>query len=345
MKTDNLWVIVRIMDSNDSINTHSLAGFFNSLTPEHVLDAVEAGGQRCTGRFIILNSYENRVYQMEMEDESWVVGKFYRPGRWSKQTIQAEHDFLFELAAEEIPVVCPVEISEGKTIGEVDGIMFSLFPRIGGRAPEEFNDEQIETVGRLIARIHNVGARKTTPHRMSLDPDTYGKQNLNYLLDNNVIPDEARDIFSQTITQLIEQIRPLFLEIPVHRIHGDCHLGNLLWTDEGPMFLDFDDMVTGPAVQDIWMLVPSFDAEGRRQRELLLKAYVQFRDFDPQWARLVEPLRALRFIHYATWIARRWDDPVFKRTFNHFGTLQYWQKEIQDLREQIGRIIDDIDRY
>jgi Ser/Thr protein kinase RdoA (MazF antagonist) len=282
---------------------------------------------------------------MEMEDGSWMVGKFYRPGRWSEQTIQAEHDFLFELADDEIPVICPVEFSPGRTISEVDGIMYSLFPRIGGRAPEEFNDEQIEIVGRLIARIHNVGARKTTPHRMKLDSDTYGKQNLDFLLQNNVIPEEARDIIRQTITQLIEQITPLFLGIPVHRIHGDCHLGNLLWTTGGPMFLDFDDMVTGPAVQDIWMLVPSFDTEGRRQRKLLLRAYIQFRDFDPQWMRLIEPLRALRFIHYATWIARRWDDPVFKRTFSHFGTLQYWQKEIQDLREQIGRIIDDIDRY
>ncbi len=329
----------------DSIKEHHLAAQFNRLSPEQVLDAVEAGERRCSGRFIILNSYENRVYQLELEDESWVVGKFYRPGRWSKETIMAEHDFLFELAAEEIPAICPLEIQPGETIGEVDGIYYSIFPRVGGRAPEEFDDEQIEILGRLVARIHNVGARKNSPHRLRLDPKTYGQNNLDYLLANDIIPKEARDIFATTVEVLIERISPLFIDVPMHRIHGDCHLGNLLNTPKGAAFLDFDDMVIGPAVQDVWMLVPSFDQEGRRQRELFIKSYIQFRDFDPTWLRLVEPLRALRFIHYATWIARRWEDPIFPRTFSHFDTLQYWQKEIQDLREQLGRMIDDLDRF
>ncbi|MCP4601804.1 MAG: serine/threonine protein kinase [Proteobacteria bacterium] len=329
----------------DTIKEHHLAAQFNRLSPEQVLDAVEAGGQRCSGRFIILNSYENRVYQLELEDESWVVGKFYRPGRWSKDTILAEHEFLFELATEEIHAICPLEIQPKETIGEVDGIYYSIFPRVGGRAPEEFDDEQIEILGRLVARIHNVGARKESPHRLLLNPETYGRNNLDYLLANDIIPVEARDIFAQTVEVLIERISPLFIDVPMHRIHGDCHLGNLLNTPKGAAFLDFDDMVIGPAVQDVWMLVPSFDQEGQRQRELLIKSYIQFRDFDPTWLRLVEPLRALRFIHYATWIARRWEDPIFPRTFGHFGTLQYWQKEIQDLREQLGRMIDDIDRF
>ena len=191
----------------------------------------------------------------------------------------------------------------------------------------------------MIARLHNVGASRDTAHRMSLTPQTYGLDNLHYLLDNAVIPDEARHIFRQSVENLVELIVPMFQDVPVHRIHGDCHLANLIWTNSGPVFLDFDDMVVGPAVQDIWMLVPSYDDHGQRQRDVLLESYVHFRDFSPTWLRLVEPLRALRFIHYATWVARRWEDPIFQKTFSHFGTLQYWQKEIQDLREQIGRIM------
>ncbi len=316
----------------------SLTGLFNQLSPEHVLDAVETGNCRCTGRFIILNSYENRVYQMELDDDSWVVGKFYRPGRWSKETIEAEHSFLFELEAEEIPAVCPLELDSGGTIGEVSGIMFSIFPRVGGRSPDEPSDDQLAILGRLLGRIHNVGAARKTPHRLNLTPEVYGTNNLNYLLENDFLPDEARENYVQTVKQIIEHITPLFQDVPVHRVHGDCHQGNLLWGADGPAFLDFDDMVTGPAVQDVWMMIPSYDDYGKRQRELFLEAYSQFRDFDPAWLHLIEPLRALRFIHYSTWIAKRWTDPIFKKTFNHFGTLQYWQREIQDLREQLGRI-------
>ena len=327
------------MESLKNMDQHPLAGRFNQLTPEYVMDAVEAGGTRCSGRFIILNSYENRVYQLELEDGSWVVGKFYRPGRWSKETITAEHEFLFELDAVEIPVACPIEIGGGETIGEIQGIMFSIFPRIGGRTPEELNDEQVQMVGRLIARIHNIGDMRTTPHRLALTPATYGEMNLDYLEANEIIPEEARENYLLTARQLVDQMTPLFKQVPMHRIHGDCHLANLIWGAKGPFFLDFDDMVTGPAVQDIWMLVPSFDAYGQRQRDLLLDAYTQFRDFNPAWLNLVEPLRALRYIHYSTWIARRWHDPTFKRTFDYFGTLQYWQREIQDLREQLARMM------
>lgn len=320
------------------INDHPLAGLFNRLTPEHVLDAVEAEGRRCTGRFIVLNSYENRVYQFELEDGSWVVGKFYRPGRWSKATVLAEHGFLKELEAVEIPVAAPIELAPDETIGEVESIMFSVFPRIGGRAPEELTDEQAQILGRLIGRIHNIGAGRETNHRLRLDPSTYGTQNLDYLRENEVIPEEARENYFATAAQLIDMMTPLFDGVPMHRIHGDCHLANLVWTTKGPVFLDFDDMVVGPAVQDVWMLVPSFDSYGQKQRDLLIEAYKQFRDFDIKWLRLVEPLRALRFINYATWIAKRWHDPIFKKTFDQFGTLQYWQNQTQDLREQLARI-------
>jgi Ser/Thr protein kinase RdoA (MazF antagonist) len=167
---------------------------------------------------------------------------------------------------------------------------------------------------------------------------SYGTDNLEYLLENDALDPQVREGYAATVRALIDRIEPLFQDVPVHRIHGDCHLNNLLWSPAGPTFLDFDDMLAGPAVQDIWLLVPSSDQEGKRQRDLLVEAYTQMRDFDPSWMRLVEPLRALRYIHYATWIARRFDDPAFKRTFGHFGTLQYWQREMQDLREQIARI-------
>jgi len=317
---------------------HPLAGLFNRLTPEQVIDAVEVRGQRCSGRFMALNSYENRVYQLELDDGTTVVGKFYRPGRWSRQAIQEEHDFLAELQELEIPVAAPFELEPGRTVGEVEGIFYALFARIGGRAPQELADEQAAMLGRLIARIHNVGAQRDAPARRRLTPETYGRDNLRFLLEHEKIPPEARASYSASVEALLDRIAPLFAGVPLHRIHGDCHLGNLIWAPDGATFLDFDDSCVGPAVQDIWMLVPSYDEDGQRQRRLLLEAYAQFRDFDPAWLRLVEPLRALRYVNYATWIARRWADPTFPRTFTHFGTLNYWEGQIQDLREQIARI-------
>lgn len=324
---------------SDEIKHHPLAKEFHKLTPEGVLDAVEAAtGTRLSGRFIILNSYENRVWQLEREDGTWLVGKFYRPGRWSKETILAEHELLAELAEAEIPVAGPTQILGGGTVAEVQGIFFSLFPRIGGRSPQELDNEQLRILGRLLGRIHNVGAGHGTPHRMTLSTKTYGEDNLRRLTEIGALPPEAKDIYVETVTMLLARIEPLFLSVPMHRIHGDCHLGNVLWATASPTFLDFDDMLIGPAVQDVWLLVPSADAQGRADRDKLLEAYTEMRDFDPTWLRLVEPLRALRYIHYSTWIARRWEDPIFRRTFSHFGTLQYWQNEIQDLREQIARI-------
>ena len=317
---------------------HPLAGKFNDLTPENVLDAVEAGGRRCTGRFIILNSYENRVYQLELDDETMVVGKFYRPGRWSKEAILAEHRFLKELEEVEIPVATPIDLGDGETIGTVDGIYYSLFPRKGGRNPEELGDEQVQMLGRLVGRIHNIGAMAPAPERINLNPTSYGRANLEFLLSHELIPEDARENYKATVEALLMRIEPMFNGVKNLRIHGDCHFGNVLWTPDGPTFLDFDDMANGPAVQDVWMLVPGYDDHAKQQREILIEAYEAFREFDRSELRLIEPLRALRYIHYASWIARRWEDPIFKRTFEHFGSIQYWQRETQDLREQIGRI-------
>ena len=325
----------------DRLDRHPLAQRFQRLTPDQVFHVVEAGGRRCTGRFFAHSSYENRVYQLELDDDSTVIGKFYRPGRWSREAILEEHAFLAELAAEEVPVAAPIALASGQTLGEIDGILYALFPRVGGRAPEELSDEQVRILGRLLARVHNVGAQRPAPHRVRLTPESYGAANLEHLLAEGLRPREVRDVYAATVRALVERIAPRFTDVPVHRIHGDCHLANLLWSPRGPVFLDFDDLLIGPAVQDVWMVVPSADAEGARQRRVLVEAYQEMRDFSPTWLRLVEPLRALRYVHYATWIARRWADPTFQRTFAHFGTVQYWQAEIQALREQIARIDDD----
>ena len=346
---------------------HALAADFNALSPEKILDAIEVGGRRCTGRFIVLNSYENRVYQLELEvdeaDEAqadaeaerqagargrrsprgeMTVGKFYRPGRWNRAALLAEHAFLAELSAADVPVAAPLQLGPNPvdTLGEAGGILYAIFPRIGGRAADEPSDAQLQVLGRLLARIHQVGADAPAPDRPRLTPQTYGLDNLQWLLDHGALPPEVREQYRATVLAIVERMSPLFDDVPMHRIHGDCHQGNLLFTPLGPTFLDFDDFLTGPAVQDVWMLVPSADAEGDRQRRVLVEAYTEMRDFEPEWFRLVEPLRALRFIHYSTWIARRVaaGDPIFARTFPHFGTVQYWQREVQDLREQIARL-------
>ncbi|MEK6606894.1 MAG: serine/threonine protein kinase, partial [Myxococcota bacterium] len=211
----------------DDLAAHPLATRFGRLTPDQIFSAVETGGRRCTGRFAILNSYENRVYQLELDDETTVVGKFYRPGRWSREAILAEHAFLAELAADEIPVASPIALASGETLGETDGIFYALFPRIGGRAPEELDDERVQILGRLIARIHNVGARRGAPARPLLTPESYGRANLRWLLEHDAIHEDARAVYTATVEALLARIELLFRDVPTHRIHGDCHFGNL----------------------------------------------------------------------------------------------------------------------
>lgn len=324
------------------LSRHPLADRFDRLTPDHVFAAAEVDGRVCTGRFVILNSYENRVYQLDCEDGRAVVGKFYRPGRWSVDALDDEHDFLFDLDDAGVPVVLPLELDDdGGTLGTLDGdaagIHYAIYPRVRARVPDEFADHQLRELGRVLAELHDVGEQETAEHRPTLDLDTYARANVEYLVGAGHLPPEIEAHYRYTVDALCTRIEPMLADVPTHRIHGDCHPANLLWAD-GPLFLDFDDMLEGPAVQDVWMLVPSADAEGDRQRRVLLDAYREVRDFPGEWLRLVEPLRALRYIHYATWIARRWHDPTFRRTFGHFGDLRYWQKEVLDLREQIARI-------
>lgn len=327
--------------------THPLAGQFNTLDPFRILDVVHLPGLVPTGRVIALNSYENRVYQIEVEDAvgrvRQVVGKFYRPGRWTRAALEDEHDFLFDLHAAGVPVALPRfldddEATVGELTGEAAGICYALFDKVPGRSPEELTDAELDVLGELLGQLHEVGAEHPAPDRPQLTVQTHGWDNLAYLLDNRVIPEAARDAWAGTVEGLLRHIGPAFEGVPVHRIHGDCHKGNLLQSGRDFVFLDFDDLCVGPAVQDLWLLAGAPDGEGHRQRLRLADAYRRVRDFDPRWLDLVEPLRALRLIHYATWIARRFEDPTFRRTFDHFGTVRYWQQQTGDLREVWARL-------
>jgi len=317
-----------------------VSDFFHALGPEWVLRAVEAGGFAPTGHVTPLMCLENRVYDLRLESDDHVVVKFYRPGRWSREAILEEHAFLAELREAEIPVCAPLRFADGATLHQVEGIHYAVWPRTGGRAPDEFSDEQVEVVGRLLARIHNVGAAGEAPHRPRLDGSRAVLEPL-ASLEERFLPPECARRYRAAVEQVAALYDAWSAGVPLQRIHGDCHAGNLLRGDEGWFFLDFDDFVVGPAVHDVWMLLPGRDAEGLRQRALLIDAYRQFRDFDPGWLRLVEPLRAFRFVSYAAWIARRWQDPAFPDAFPHFGSADYWQNETRDLEEQLERLLQE----
>lgn len=314
---------------------------FYSLTPEAVLDAVEAGlgnGVRATGRCLSLHSMENRVYDIELEDERHVVAKFYRPGRWSREALLDEHRFLAELCDAEVPAVPPLPLAGGTTVASTkDGILFTVFAKVRGRSLLELSDAELVQFGRLLARIHNVGAAKVAPHRLRLCANSHGTQALAELIDRDAIDIQLKSRYERAARAIIDEVAPhLAPGKPLgHRLHGDCHRGNLLWQNSTPFFIDFDDMLTGPAVQDIWMVTPGRDEEAARQREVLLSGYEQLRRFDRKELRLIEPLRALRMIHFSAWIARRWEDPTFPRTFPDFTTYRYWADETAALEEQL----------
>ena len=325
--------------------TNTTTDQFFELTPERMLNAIEhAISARGTGRCLALNSMENRVYEIELDDSApSVVAKFYRPGRWSKEAILDEHKFIADLIAEEIPAVAPLTLSNGSTLAESEGIYFAVFPKVRGRILQELNDQQLMQVGRLLARLHNVGSRGKAPHRLAITPDTYLKQPLDFLLASGVIDPQVKPRFEQAARTLLQKIEPLFRNTNVAiRIHGDCHLGNVLWQqdqnrqDAGQCyFLDFDDMLIGPAVQDVWLIVRGRDDDAKRQRDLLLSGYEQMRAFDRQTLNLIEPLRSMRMVHYSAWIARRWQDPTFQRAFPDFTTHKYWFEAANDLSEQL----------
>jgi Ser/Thr protein kinase RdoA (MazF antagonist) len=316
----------------------AVSDYFFGLTPDRVLHAVERADLLPTGHCTPLVCLENRVYDVRLHDGSHVVVKFYRPGRWSREAILDEHRFLFDLRDGDIPVCVPRELSSAATLADIEGIHYAIWPRTGGRARDELRDDEIAILGRLLARIHNVGAAREVAARPVLDAENRLLEPLALLESSGALPPSCARRYVEAARELAELYRDRSAGVPRHRIHGDCHLGNLLLGDEGWFFLDFDDFVSGPAVQDVWMLLPGRDHEGERQRAVLIESYRQFREFDDRWLELVELLRGMRFVWYAAWIARRFADPAFPDAFPHFGTESYWERETLDLVEQLDLV-------
>lgn len=317
---------------------------YESLTPDVVLDALASVGLYGDGRLLALSSYENRVYQVHLEDAfegaPIVVAKFYRPQRWSEAQILEEHAFARELQAGEVPAVAPLA-PQGETLHHHAGFAFSVSPRRGGRAPELDDGEVLEWIGRFLARLHIVGAQAPFRTRPALDLASFGQEPRGWLLAHHAIPLEVQSAWQRVCDQALERIRIAFADaqeagVRSIRLHGDCHPGNILWTpDAGPHFVDLDDARSAPAVQDLWMLLSGERAQRQKQLGALLDGYEQMREFDRAELALIEPLRTLRLIHYSAWLARRWDDPAFPMAFPWFGTPDYWRGQVQMLEDQL----------
>ena len=315
---------------------------YANLSPDLVLDALDGVGFHCDGRILALNSYENRVYQLGMDDGGFLVAKFYRPGRWTDEAILEEHDFSAELVSREIPVVAPL-IVDGATLHEHASYRFAVFPRQGGRWPELGSADERLWMGRFVGRIHAIGAVKPFTHRLALSVQRMGDESAEYLLDSDWIPDHLVDSYETIVDQLLESIGECFGRAGAYRelrIHGDCHPGNVLWTDDGPHFVDLDDCITGPAVQDLWLFLSGERDERASQLQDLLEGYGQFCPFDYRELHLIEALRTLRIIHYTAWIARRWVDPAFPRAFPWFAENKYWEEHVLALKEQAAALTE-----
>ena len=309
---------------------------FDRLSPDFLIDAVESQGLLCDGRLLPLNSYENRVYQIGIEDAEPMIAKFYRPQRWTDEQILEEHKFCLELAGHELPVVAPWQNSRGETLFKFSDFRFALFLRRGGHAPELGDLDSLFTIGRLMGRIHLVGATKTFNFRPTLNLDSYGYQSV-ALIREAFIPSSLRASYESISTDLLarlEEKMSILSDISTLRTHGDCHVGNILWRDGAPHFVDFDDARMAPAIQDLWMLLSGTRAEQIAQMSEVVEGYNEFYDFHHRELNLIEALRALRILHHTAWIARRWDDPAFPRAFSWFNTERFWGEHVLELREQ-----------
>ncbi|HQI00515.1 MAG TPA: serine/threonine protein kinase [Deltaproteobacteria bacterium] len=315
---------------------------YDHLTPETLLDAVEnATGIRMTGLTVPLPSYINRVYEIQTRAGERLIAKFYRPGRWSREAILDEHLFLADCAGMEIPVVCPLTLASGSTLGEADGMYFALFLKKSGREFELGHDEDWRRVGRLVARIHLAGEQRMPHARITLLPTESTRNDLIFLAEGGFVVPELRSAFEDLTERIVENIAGLFKGTELIRIHGDCHRGNLLdRPGEGLMVIDFDDMMTGPPVQDLWLLLPDHAGRSRREIDLLLEGYEQFREFDYSSIRLIEPLRFMRIIYFLAWVARQAGDYAFRSNHPDWGTETFWQREIADLGHQFQVIME-----
>ena len=317
---------------------------YESLTPDVVLDAVDSTGLRTDGRMMALNSYENRVFQIGVEpnrtdEPAFIVAKYYRPDRWQDDAILEEHAFALALATEEIPVVAPMRLGE-TTLPKHKGFRFALFPRQGGRWPDLDTAENLRWVGRYLGRIHQLGAAQPFVRRPHINVESFGHNPAQWLLRSDRLPLEYRSRYQTLTAQLLEQVADIFAQVSPHaiRLHGDCHRGNILWTDTGPHFVDLDDCRMGPAIQDLWMLLAGDREEQSWQLNQVLEGYRLFREFDSREVRLIEPLRSLRYIHYAAWLARRWSDPAFPPAFPWFDSPRYWEEHLDDLNRQMDAL-------
>lgn len=323
--------------------------YFFDLTPDKVMDALEQNPirgvkRRCTGYSQPLGSFENRVYEVEFErDENSdqirderKVAKFYRPGRWTQAQIQEEHDFMFDILEAEVPVVVPdfFEHERDSIRKTNEGLFYCVYPKVGGRQPEDLNKSQLEQLGRLIARMHVVGVQKKAETRVSLTPAVYGTASLNFLLQDRIVNPQVEKRFEAVVKDIVSLADEAYQGQPLQRIHGDCHAGNILWNEKtGPSFIDFDDMVMGPPIQDLWLLAPDPD-----QLRDLIEGYHMMTDLPRNSLQMVESLRALRMIHYATWIAKRYEDPAFQKAFPQFDSPKYWDDLTIDLERQLDRM-------
>ena len=311
--------------------------YYEALTPDTVLNAVESMGMLTNGSLLALNSYENRVYQVGIEEDAPIIVKFYREGRWDDDTILEEHAFTLELAEHEIPVVPPVVDNNNISLHRYEQFRFALYLRRGGHWPDLDSSENRKWLGRFLGRIHGLGASKPFKHRPELTIERLGVQSCQYLLENQFIPNDIEEAYSTLTRDLLEQVKNAFDlagNIRTIRLHGDVHPGNILWTDQGPHFVDFDDACTGPAIQDLWMLLSGDRNEMSVQLSDILEGYTCFNEFDPSELNLIEALRTLRLLHYSAWLARRWCDPAFPHNFPWFNTHRYWEEQILSLREQ-----------
>lgn len=315
---------------------------FQSLDPNTVLTLVEKQlGVRCTNLCRPLASYINRVYELEQEDRSGLVVKFYRPGRWSTEALQDEHDFLLELKNLEIPVIAPLHLQDGTTLGRFADMHFTVFPKCGGRSYDEYTDDQWLELGRLLGRIHSVGATRIPRDRITMRPDMSTREQVNYILNTGLIPQDLAKKYSSITNRIINEITPLFTDAEMIRIHGDCHFANLIYRPgESFYVVDFDDMAFGPPVQDFWMLLPDYMEESFIEIEIFLEGYETFRSFDRRSLRLIEPLRAMRFIHYTSWCAHQVAEDGISHAIPDFGSRHYWEQEMNDLADQLERIKD-----